>query len=212
MMDMQTWLLYTSTVVLLCLTPGPNSLLAVTNGLKYGLSRAVLSTVGCMCGLTLLIAVSLTGVGLVLAASPTAFLVIKWLGAGYLIYLGLALLWSRRSLVDAADDGSRRSAPTALGLFAQGFLVVTMNPKVLIFFVAFLPQFHQEGAPYWFQTVVLAGTFVAVEFTIEVLLAASASRLIRHARAARGLRAVNCATGGLFIAAGAWLLTAERPR
>ena len=93
-MNLDIWTLYATAVLLLCLTPGPNSLLAVTNGARFGFRKTLLSTLGCATGLTLLIGASLSGLGLILAASETVFYIIKWLGACYLIYLGISLFRS----------------------------------------------------------------------------------------------------------------------
>ena len=108
-MELHTWSLYASAVVLLCLTPGPNSLLAVTNGLRFGVGKTLFSTLGCAAGLTLLIGASLSGLGLILAASETVFYIIKWLGACYLIYLGITLIRSRGIRRRAQGESSRRA-------------------------------------------------------------------------------------------------------
>ena len=112
-MSLQLWSLYASAVLLLCLTPGPNSLLAVTNGARFGVGKTLFSTLGCAAGITLLIGASLSGLGLVLAASETVFYVIKWLGACYLVYLGVSArgapspMWARR-----ADPPPRQTRST----------------------------------------------------------------------------------------------------
>ena len=211
-MSLELWILYASAVLLLCLTPGPNSLLAVTNGARFGVGRTLFSTLGCAAGLTLLIGVSLSGLGLVLAASETIFYIIKWLGACYLVYLGVSLIRARGAFADE-DKASRPAAPPSeLYLFGQGLWIVIMNPKAVIFFAAFLPQFYdpQHGlAP---QFLAMAGTFVGIEVVVEVLLATFASRLAAYLTNGAGMRLFNRATGGVFVLAGTYLLTLERPR
>ena len=211
-MELHTWSLYASAVLLLCLTPGPNSLLAVTNGLRFGLGRTLFSTLGCAVGLALLIGASLSGLGLILAASETVFYIIKWLGACYLIYLGITLIRTRGAFADVRKANRPATPPGGIYLFAQGLWIVAMNPKAVIFFAAFLPQFYVPQHDLLPQFLVMAGTFVGIEVVVEILLAAFASKLAAHMTSGTGARLFNRATGGVFVLAGAYLLTLERPR
>ena len=211
-MSLHIWSLYASAVLLLCLTPGPNSLLAVINGARFGVGKTLFSTLGCAAGLTLLIGVSLSGLGLILAASETVFYIIKWLGACYLIYLGISLIRARGSFADAGRASHPTTPPSELYLFAQGLWIVVMNPKVVIFFVAFLPQFYAPQHGLVPQFLVMAGTFVGIEVVVEVLLAIFASKLVARVTSGMALRMFNRATGSLFVLAGAYLLALERPR
>ena len=211
-MSLHIWSLYASAVLLLCLTPGPNSLLAVTNGARFGVGKTLFSTLGCAAGLTLLIGVSLSGLGLILAASETVFYIIKWLGACYLIYLGISLIRARGSFADAGRASHSTTPPSKLYLFAQGLWIVVMNPKVVIFFAAFLPQFYVPQHGLVPQFLVMAGTFVGIEVVVEVLLAIFASKLVARVTSGMALRMFNRATGSVFVLAGAYLLTLERPR
>ena len=211
-MTLHLWGLYASAVLLLCLTPGPNSLLAITNGARFGVSKTLFSTLGCASGLTLLIGASLSGLGLILAASETVFYIIKWLGACYLIYLGVSLFRTRGASADALK-ASRPAAPRSnVFLFGQGLWIVGMNPKVVIFFSAFLPQFYDPEHGLVLQFLVMAGTFVGVEVVVEILLAAFANKLTAHVTSGTGMRMFNRATGSVFVLAGAYLLTLERLR
>ena len=211
-MDLDTWSLYASAVLLLCLTPGPNSLLAVTNGLRFGVGKTLFSTFGCAVGLTLLIGASLSGLGLILAASETVFYIIKWLGACYLLYLGISLIRTRGAFADVRRESRPATPPGEIHLFAQGLWVVVMNPKAVIFFAAFLPQFYAAQHGLLPQFLVMAGTFVGIEVVVEIVLAAFASRLAAYVTSGTGVRMFNRATGGVFVLAGAYLLTLERPR
>ena len=211
-MELHTWSLYASAAVLLCLTPGPNSLLAVTNGLRFGAGRTLFSTLGCAAGLTLLIGASLSGLGLILAASETAFYIIKWLGACYLVYLGISLIRTRGAFADVRRESPPATSPSGIYLFAQGLWIAVMNPKAVIFFAAFLPQFYFPEHGLLPQFLVMVGTFVGIEVVVEVLLAAFASKLAAYVAGGTGMRMFNRATGGVFVLAGAYLLTLERPR
>ena len=211
-MSLQLWSLYASAVLLLCLTPGPNSLLAVTNGARFGVGKTLFSTLGCAAGLTLLIGASLSGLGLVLAASETVFYIIKWLGACYLVYLGVSLIRTRGAFADVGRGSRPATPPSEIYLFGQGLWIVVMNPKAVIFFAAFLPQFYDPEHGLLPQFLAMAGTFVGVEVIVEVLLATFASKLAAFLSNGAGMRMFNRATGGVFVLAGAYLLTLERPR
>ncbi|MBB4285167.1 LysE family translocator [Roseospira goensis] len=205
-MSLDLWLLYLVAAIGLSLTPGPNGLLSLTHGARFGVRRTAVTAFGAICGFLLLIAASLAGLGALMAASEQAFTIAKWIGAGYLVWLGLRL-WRApppRVTLDAADHADARP----LRLFAQGFTVAVSNPKVLIFFAAFLPQFMTPGAGFWLQFAVLGGTFAAVEFAYEVLLAGTAHRLAPWL--ARGGRWFNRVTGSTFIGIGGLLTTATR--
>ena len=211
-MSLYIWSLYASAVLLLCLTPGPNSLLAITNGARFGVGKTLFSTLGCGAGLTLLIGASLSGLGLILAASEAVFYIIKWLGACYLIYLGISLIRARGSFADVRDAGGPATPPSGFYLFGQGLCIVAMNPKAVIFFAAFLPQFYVPQHGLVPQFLVMAGTFVGIEVVVEVLLAVFASKLIARVATGTGMRMFNRAAGSVFVLAGAYLLTLERPR
>ncbi|MCY3789042.1 MAG: LysE family translocator [Gemmatimonadetes bacterium] len=211
-MSLHIWSLYASAVLLLCLTPGPNSLLAITNGARFGVGKALFSTLGCAAGLTLLIGASLSGLGLVLAASEAVFYIIKWFGACYLIYLGISLVRARGSFADVRKASRLAAPPGGFYLFGQGLWIVVMNPKVVIFFAAFLPQFYVPQHGLVPQFLVMAGTFAGIAVVVEILLAIFASQLVARVATSTGMRMFNRATGGVFVLAGAYLLTLEHPR
>ena len=145
-----------------------------------------------------------------LAASEKAFTITKWLGAAYLIYLGIRIWFSEPVTIDtsaAARIAAGKASNWALA--RQGFLVAVSNPKALIFFAAFLPQFMQPNSSYWTQLLVLGGTFAVVEFVYELMLASAAQRLAPWI--ARNGRWFNRITGATFIAVGSLLTTASRP-
>lgn len=209
-MTIQLFGIYITSVVLLCLTPGPNSLLAVTNSVRFGSQKALFSTLGCATGLALLIAACLSGLGIIIATSETLFTFIKWLGAGYLIYLGLKLFFTKDFALTEATAKNVATIPGNKKLFVQGFLVVVSNPKVVLFFSAFLPQFYSSTSHFLPQFLVLAGTFIVVEITLELLLAKFAEKIKKYLTSARSTNWINRATGGMFISAGVLLLTYQR--
>ncbi|HEY8383987.1 MAG TPA: LysE family transporter [Microvirga sp.] len=206
-MSLELWLVYCAAAVTLSLTPGPNGLLSLTHGACFGFRPTVSTVLGGALGFLVLIAASLAGMGALLAASERAFTITKWIGAAYLVYLGIRVWRAPAPVVSlAAADAAREARP--LRMFNQGFLVAVSNPKALIFFAAFLPQFMVPGVSYWAQLAVLGGTFVVVEIAYELLLAVMAQRIAPWL--ARHGRWFNRAAGATFVGIGAALTTASR--
>lgn len=209
-MTFQLWLVYCVAAIGLSLTPGPNGLLVLTHGMRFGARRAWYTALGGVSGFFLLVAASLAGLGALLAASEQAFTIAKWIGALYLVYLGIRT-WNAAAPVVESQAGlsaATREQRSALQLFNQGFLVAVSNPKALIFFAAFLPQFMQPGVPYWLQLLVLGGTFALVEFIYEVALAGAAQRIAPWL--GRNGRLFNRIAGATFIGIGALLTRTTR--
>jgi homoserine/homoserine lactone efflux protein len=207
-MSLELWIVYLAAAVGLSLTPGPNGLLALTHGARFGAARASFTVLGGVTGFLVLIAASLAGLGALLAASEQAFTVAKWIGAAYLVWLGIRLWNAPPPSVDAAREAADHADRRRSRLFAQGFLVAVSNPKALIFFAAFLPQFMLPHVSYWVQLAVLGGTFVVVEFLYELMVAGFAQRLAPWL--ARHGRWFNRVTGCTFVGIGALLATARR--
>lgn len=207
-MSLDLWLLYFVTAIGLSLTPGPNGLLSLTHGVRFGVRRTVFTALGGVTGFTALIGASLAGLGALLAASEQAFTIAKWVGAGYLVYLGIRT-WQAPPTAMVPQDG--RGAPGNFGpgrLFREGLLVAVSNPKALIFFAAFLPQFMTPGASWTGQLLVLGGTFAAVEFVYELMLAGLAQRIAPWL--ARNSRWFNRITGATFVGIGGMLAVTGR--
>jgi len=202
----------------LSLTPGPNGLLSLTHGARFGVARTAFTALGAGAGFLVLIAASLAGLGALMAASEQAFTIAKWIGGAYLIYLGIRLWRAPAPVIgdvpgmgiengdDAAPVLGREARPARL--FIQGFTVAISNPKVLIFFAAFLPQFMTPGLGFLPHFLILGGTFVTIEVSYELILAGTAHRLAPWL--ARGGRWFNRVTGSTFIAIGGLLTAAGR--
>lgn len=156
---------YLAACVLLTLAPGPDNILVVSLGLSRGRRPAVLAAWGMVSGVLVHTAAAALGISAVLAASPLAFRVVQYAGALYLTYLAWRILRERGGGPQAAAD----HAPVGnWALFRRGFLMNVLNPKVALFFLAFLPQFVRHGAPWpvWLQMVVLGLVFMAQAFVI----------------------------------------------
>lgn len=199
-MDPHAWLLYLAAAIGLSLSPGPNGLLALTHGALHGHRKALFTISGGVLGFTVLIALSMFGIGALLQASAAWLTVLKWVGGAYLVWLGVQL-W-RAPPIDAgfAHAGAGRSGRA---LFNEGFLSAVTNPKGILFFAAFLPQFIDPGRSLLAQFAVMAATFAAVEFATELFIAQAAHRISPWLR--RTGRKFNRACGGVFIGIGAAL-------
>lgn len=206
-MTLEIWLVYLAAAVGLSLTPGPNGLLSLTHGACYGFRPTIWTVLGGALGFLLLIAVSLAGLGVLLAASERAFTIAKWAGALYLVYLGIRI-WRSPPPQIRPVAGATVAAARPYRMFRQGFLVAVSNPKGLIFFAAFLPQFMVPGASFMLQLLVFGGTFVAVEIVYELTLAGVAQRIAPWL--GRCGRWFNRVTGAAFVGIGAALATASR--
>lgn len=199
-MDTGTWLLYLAASIGLSLSPGPNGLLALTHGALHGSRRTLATIFGGVAGFVLVIGLSMFGIGALLKSSIVWLTVLKWAGGAYLIYLGVQVWRSPPLDLQPAGVAARVSAR---GLFRQGFLSATTNPKGLLFFAAFLPQFVDPHRGLLLQFAIMAGTFAVTEFVTEYLLASMAHRL--RPWLARVGRRFNQACGGVFVAIGAAL-------
>ena len=197
-MSLNTWLLYLVASVGLSLAPGPNGLLALTHGALYGSRKTLFTISGGVLGFALLIALSMFGIGALLKSSLTLFAVLKWVGAAYLVWLGIQL-W-RAPPITAGMTAASPHVATGRALFRHGLLTAITNPKALIFFAAFLPHFIDPERNLVLQFVLLAGTFMATEFTYEYIIAAAAGR-IRNWLARTG-RTFNRVCGGVFVVIG----------
>ncbi|MFO1270351.1 MAG: LysE family transporter [Rubrivivax sp.] len=196
-MAWHTWLVYFVAALGLSLSPGPNGLLALTHGALHGRRRAVFTVLGGSVGFTAVIAGSMFGIGALLAASLTWLTVMKWLGGAYLVWLGIQV-W--RAPPIGVDLQAAAGSGGAFPLFRQGLLSAVTNPKGLLFFAAFLPQFVDPARSLLLQFAVMAGTFVGIEFVTEMLIAGLAHRISPWLQ--RVGRRFNRACGGIFVAIG----------
>ena len=196
-MELHTWLLYLAASIGLSLSPGPNGLLALTHGAIHGRRKALFTISGGVLGFVILIALSLFGIGALLQASIGWLTVLKWLGGAYLVWLGIQV-W-RAPVMDLRATKTADGRP-GWSLFQDGLLSAVTNPKALLFFAAFLPQFIDPSGSLLLQFVVMAATFGTIEFLYELMVANAAHRIRPWLQ--RVGRRFNQACGGLFVAIG----------
>lgn len=215
MPDFQHLLWFIAAGWLLNLTPGPDVLYIVSNALRHGARAGVVAGLGITTGCFVHIGAAALGVSALLAASATAFTLLKWLGAAYLLWVGVRLLFSRGTLNVAAQAGVKPSSLPVnwRGVFLGGFWTNVLNPKVALFFLAFVPQFIAPDADNKAFAFVLLGVLfnlnaIPVNTGWAVLAAWSARRV---GVVQRGLHWLDRVAGAMFIGFGLKLALADNP-
>ena len=201
-MAWESWLAFTAATAILLVIPGPTILLVISYALGQGWRSALPMAVGVALGDFTAMTVSMLGLGAVLATSATIFTILKWIGAAYLIWLGIKL-WRAGGQLNATPKTDRASALKMLG---HAWIVTALNPKSITFFVAFLPQFLDPHASFLQQMVVFETTFLVLAFANAFGYALVASRARAAIRNERVVATVNRVGGSLLIGAG--ILTA----
>jgi len=196
-MNLNIWLIYTAAAIGLSLSPGPNGLLALTHGALHGRYKAMYTILGGAVGFIILIALSMFGIGALLETSLVWLTILKWVGGAYLVWLGIQVWRSPPIGVDITDSVKPRAGRA---LFQQGALSALTNPKGILFFAAFLPQFIDPARSLFVQFVVMAGTFAVIEIVTELIIASMAHRISPWLQ--RVGRRFNQACGGVFMAIG----------
>lgn len=195
------------------LTPGPDVLYILSQSLRRGRKAGFVAMAGISAGCLVHVVVAALGVGMLLAASATAFSVLKWAGAAYLLWSGLRLLRTPAGQSPLATDAGAAVVPGSLWqVFAGGFLTNVLNPKVVIFFLAFVPQFiapQVENKSLAFAALGLLFTVNALPVNVAYVLLAGWAR--RSAAVARGMHWLDRLAGVLFIGFGLRLAMTARP-
>jgi threonine/homoserine/homoserine lactone efflux protein len=197
-MSFETWAAFAAASSVLLVIPGPTVLLVVSYALGQGWRTALPMAVGVALGDFTAMTLSMLGLGALLATSATLFTVLKWVGAAYLVYLGIKL-WRAGGTLDAAP---RTDAVSAAKMLGHAWLVTALNPKSITFFVAFLPAFIDPTADFLTQMLVFETTFLVLAFANAFGYALVASRARRFASDPRAIGVVNKVGGGLLVGAG----------
>jgi threonine/homoserine/homoserine lactone efflux protein len=201
------WFAFVATSAVLLVIPGPTTLTVISYSVSHGRGATLPLIAAVALGDSTALAVSLLGLGALLATSAAWFTAVKWAGGLYLLYLGAMRLRAGMSTIEPTAP----NVPSSRGrLFVNTYLVTTLNPKGIVFYVAFLPQFLSPASSITRQLWILAVTFVTlgiVNVTLYATFAGSARRLLASARAQRGF---NIAGGSMLFGAGVWTLLAKR--
>lgn len=198
-MELHAWLAFVAASTVLLLIPGPTILLVVSYALGRGWRTAAPVAAGVALGDLTAMTLSMLGLGVLLAKSAALFTILKWIGAAYLIWLGIRL-WRADGVLETE---ARPDATPRLKMLGHAWLVTTLNPKSLIFFVTFVPQFIDPARPFQPQAAVLVATFVILAFANAFAYAILGARTRRLASSPQAIRVVNRAGGAALIGAGA---------
>jgi len=180
-------------------TPGPTVLLALTNGSRFGVRRALPGMIGAVLSDAVLISAVAIGLGALLAASEFWFSALKCVGAAYLAFLGIMMLRSKGSIEGALQASASQAKGTAFAIGLKSFMVAVTNPKGYLFFSAFLPQFIDPSGPQLQQYVVLGAVFAALDFMIMFGYAVFGSQAVRVLKS-EGAKWLERACGGALLA------------
>ncbi len=208
-MALEIWIYYLLAVLLLTASPGPMVLLCITTSIKDGFNATVYTAFGGLLAILGILTLSFTGLGLIVKSSQFLFDTIKYIGAGYLIYLGYKAITSSQESYNLPKN-NQISKKYRLALFLKGFMVGASNPKALIFFLALLPQFINPNNPLFIQYIILVTTFAIPEI-IWLMLYSYMGAKSSHWFLAKGrAKFFNRITGGVFIGAGVLLSTTNK--
>lgn len=203
---MEHYWLFLMVAAAVVVSPGPGVTLTITNSLRYGVRDAFGGILGISLGALIVAAISATGVGLILAASSLVFCIMKYIGAGYLVYLGVKM-W--RSSPAAFDERPIKGSTTGKR-FVEALSLQFSNPKAIFFFVSVFPQFIDRSAGYGRQFFTLVLTYSFLVIAIHLAYAMAAGRARRWFASPGGRRMVNRFGGGMLVFFGAALATTNK--
>lgn len=209
-MSLATWFTYFIATLIICVSPGPGALSSMSAGMKYGFARGMWNLAGLQAAIVVNVFAIWLGLGALLVASTTAFDIMKYLGAAYLIYLGIQKFREEPVAFEQISAQTNFQDTSPFGIFKQGLLVNLTNPKGLLFLAAVLPQFVDPAKPTAMQYAILGGTMVVVDVVVMIGYAALASTILRMLKDPNHIRWTNRGVGSLFVAAGGALAVFKR--
>ena len=207
-MEFSTWLTFFVAAWAISISPGAGAVAAMSSGLNHGFRRGYVTSFGLVLGIWTQILVVGVGLGALVATSGTAFLVVKWLGVGYLVWLGIQQ-WRAPAtpLVAAADGGT---VVTRRSMVLRAWMINAVNPKGTVFRLAVVPQFLNLSQPMLPQYLVIAATLAFTDLVVMAGYTLMASRVLRALKSTAHLRAMNRVFGGFFVLAGTLLALFKR--
>lgn len=208
-MDPSVWLTFFVAAWAISLSPGPGAVAAMSSGLRHGFARGYCTSIGLSLGIWTQLAVVGVGLGAVMATSVLAFTVVKWLGAAYLVFLGVQQ-WRAPAvpLTAVPDEGAALASRAALA--GRGWMINALNPKGTAFMLAVVPQFIDPSRPLLLQYLVIGATLSLTDLVVMAGYTALAARVLRLLRTPRQIRWLNRSFGALFVAAGVLLASFRR--
>lgn len=207
-MELATWLTFFAASWAISISPGPGAVAAMSAGLNHGFRRGYFTTFGLVMGIWIQVLIVGLGLGAVIAASAAAFWVVKWLGVGYLVWLGIRQ-WRAPAVPLAAESVGGPCVPRR-SMVLHGMLVNIVNPKGTVFLLAVVPQFIHLNQPLAPQYLAIAATIGFTDLVVMAVYTAMASRVMATFKDPAHMRGMNRVMGSLFVAAGALLAFFKR--
>lgn len=201
-MEINSWLLFSSIALVATITPGPAVLLVATHSIGCGPTKAIFTILGNISGLFIMSLMSVLGLGAIVLCSTTAFTLIKYAGACYLIYLGIKLWRGGFTQVETAAHSLPHKKISNLRLYTQGLMVALSNPKAIAFTTALFPQFIDKSVQLLPQFAILVVTFMSYSFVCLFVYAKMSARAKNKARNTRLEKILSRVFGSLFIGSG----------
>ncbi len=198
-MTTQSWIMYLVLVLAATATPGPAVLLVMTNSTLYGKRKAIVSAIGNIIGLLCLGIISITWLGAIIKTSAFVFDIVKYIGAAYLIYIGLKLLFSKKSNFKNVLNNKTLKNVSSKKIFVQAFIVALSNPKAIVFLTALFPQFIDINSALVPQFTSLIVTLMFFSFSFLMMYAILAYRAKNWLTNPKRVKYVNNTSGSIFI-------------
>ncbi|MGE8560077.1 MAG: LysE family transporter [Acinetobacter sp.] len=197
-MSYQVWLAYMLACWVISISPGAGAIASMSSGLNYGFRRGYWNALGLQLALLVQIGIVAAGVGVLFATTPWAFLVVKWFGVGYLLYLAYLQWQAPTQSIEIQQEQPNKSIPK---LILYGFLVNMSNPKAIVFLLAVLPQFLDLSKPQWIQYVIMAATMVTIDLIVMAGYTGLAAKVLRLLKSPKQQKYMNRTFAVLFSCA-----------
>ena len=197
-MSYQVWLAYMLACWVISISPGAGAIASMSSSLNYGFRRGYWNAFGLQLALLVQIAVVAAGVGVLFATTPWAFLVVKWFGILYLLYLAFMQWTASAQSIDIETEQPTKSIPK---LILHGFIVNISNPKAMVFLLAVLPQFLDLSKPQWIQYVIMAITMITIDLIVMAGYTGLAAKVLRLLKSPKQQKYMNRTFAVLFSCA-----------
>ncbi len=207
-MELSTWLAFFAASWAISVSPGAGAIAAMSAGLNHGFRRGYFTSFGLVLGIWTQVIVVGVGLGALVAASGSAFLVVKWLGVAYLVWLGIAQWRAPATPMVASAEGGVRV--TRRSMILRAWMINAVNPKGTVFLLAVVPQFMDLSQPLLPQYLVIAVTLAFTDLVVMAGYTVLASRVLGALKSPAHIRALNRTFGGLFVLAGSLLAMFKR--
>ena len=201
-MSYQIWIAYMLACWVISVSPGAGAIASMSSGLNYGFKHGYWNAIGLQLALLVQIAIVAAGAGVLFATTPWAFLIVKWFGVGYLLYLAYLQWTAPTQSIEIQQNLPNKSRSK---LILHGFLVNMSNPKAIVFLLAVLPQFLDLSKPQWIQYVIMAATMISIDLIVMAGYTGLAAKVLRLLKSPKQQKYLNRTFAVLFACAASLL-------